>query len=95
MSRITIFPVTIFVGQSTDGNSEEAEDRNHDAQDQEKNPMKLDRSDVKSEVVHICRHHSCLLVASRNLAGLAAEDPIDDAGVDQHDREHDNASAPK
>jgi len=36
-ARITIFPVTIFVGQSTDGNSKEAEDRHHDAQDQEKN----------------------------------------------------------
>ena len=57
--------------------------------------MKLDRSDVKSEVVHIFRHHRCLLVASRNLADLAAEDPIDDAGVDQHDRKYDDACPPE
>jgi hypothetical protein len=59
----------------------------------------IDAQDYKlpRQIVHICRHHRCLLVASRNiadLADLAAEDPIDDAGVDQHDRKYDDACPP-
>ena len=49
------------------------------------------RPEIASEFIEICRNHGCLLVAASNLPHFTAEDPIDDAGVDQHDRKNDDA----